>query len=150
VLLVSFLHLSPEFSKLNSGNFPPNPLPQNFTTINRTSSKFFLPHGKKGGYSFAQFSKILQQRLILQEPDSKASMPGLTPLPCSTPSFNSNSGRDRTRGLVEAEPGCESLAISDPEGEDMKASTPHTHEAGWKNGDVTDETQVGVTIVPFQ
>jgi len=59
----------PKLSKLNVGNFLPNPSSPIFTSSKLTSLKLFLPYKKKGQYTLGQFSQILQQHPDLQELD---------------------------------------------------------------------------------
>ena len=77
--LARLLSLSlPKLSTLNIGNFLPNPSSPIFTTSKLISLKLFLPYKKKGRYTLAQFSEILQQHPTLQELDLNH---GAIPLP---------------------------------------------------------------------
>ena len=59
----------PKLSELNIGNFLPSPSSLIFTTSKLTSLKLFLPYKKKGQYTLAQFSQILQRHPNLRELD---------------------------------------------------------------------------------
>ena len=59
----------PKLSKLNVGNFPPDPSSPIFRTSKLTSLKLFLPYGEKERYTLAQFSQILQHHPTLEELD---------------------------------------------------------------------------------
>jgi len=59
----------PKLSKLNVGNFLPDPSSSIYTTSKLTSLKLFLPYGENGRYTLTQFSQILQQHPTLEELD---------------------------------------------------------------------------------
>ena len=59
----------PKLSKLNIGGLLPGPSSSVFTTSKLTSLKLFLRKEKKGSYTLAQFSQILQQQPNLRELD---------------------------------------------------------------------------------
>ena len=77
--LVRLLSLPlPKLSTLNIGKFLPDPSSPIFTTSKLISLKLFLPYQKKGRYTMAQFSEILQHHPTLQEVDLNH---GAIPLP---------------------------------------------------------------------
>ena len=59
----------PKLSILDLGNFLPDPSYSIFTTSKLTSLKLFLPYGRVGHYTLAQFSQILQPHPNLQKLD---------------------------------------------------------------------------------
>ena len=67
-----------KLSKLNVGNFLPDPSSPIFTTSKLTSLKLFLPYHVKGRHTLAQFSQILQRHPNLEELDLNI---GAIPLP---------------------------------------------------------------------
>ena len=82
--LASFLSSPfPKLSRLDLGNFLPNPSSSIFTTSNLTSLKLFIPYENADPYTPSQFSQILLRHPNLQELDLS---PGAIPfsLPTST------------------------------------------------------------------
>ena len=59
----------PKLSKLNLGNFLPDPSSSIYTTSKLTSLKLSFPYGENGRYTLAQFARILQRHPTLEELD---------------------------------------------------------------------------------